>query len=489
MPSSPYSFSSLVPARTTIIVLHDMGVVMLALPVALMLRENAWPSAGRLEAIALAMPLLALSALIAALMVSVHRGVWRYISIGDIGRIGRFAALTLAVFYIAQFGIDRLAWAPRSLPIIHFLVAAFLLVLARMIYAELCRRGPRAGSRAAHMGSPRERLLLIGSGDGAALVLQLLRHRSRPDEEVIGVLANGYDKSRHIDGIPVLGGLDAFDRVLETLRVQEMAPNRIVITCPHHLLGREAVYRMISQANAAGIEVVELPELVRLRNEPEDSAAQNDPIVAGDGSAPLYPLVKRGLEAAISGVALVLLAPLLALVAVAVAIFIQPPVLFVQVRPGQHRRPFVLYKFRSMRDPLDADGRRLSDLERTPWLGRLLRRTRIDELPQLWNVFVGDMSFIGPRPLLARDLDDLPDRGAIRSQLRPGLTGWAQVNGGHQLTTEEKLELDLWYAANANLMLDVRILLQTLRMMAMGEERNPQAIAQARRSSVLAANA
>ena len=119
-------------------------------------------------------------------------------------------------------------------------------------------------------------------------------------------------------------------------------------------------------------------------------------------------------------------------------------------------------------------------MDRTPWVGRFLRRVRLDELPQLWNVLVGDMALIGPRPLLAADLDAMPDGGRARSAVRPGITGWAQVNGGHQLTGEEKLALDIWYAANADLKLDLLIVWRTVLMMAFGERRQADAIADAR---------
>lgn len=154
-------------------------------------------------------------------------------------------------------------------------------------------------------------------------------------------------------------------------------------------------------------------------------------------------MIKRSFEVAVAAVALVGLSPVLGLAALAVAVGIQRPVLVTQVRPGRHRRPYKLVKFRTMRDPIGADGRRLSDADRTPWVGRLLRRVRFDELPQLLNVLVGDMALIGPRPLLAADLDAMPDGGRARSAVRPGITGWAQVNGGHQLTVEEKLALDI----------------------------------------------
>lgn len=469
-------FSVRAPGRSSVIVIHDVLVVTIALPLALLLRDSSLASLARIPDIVFALALLAAIAAITGLLVGVQRGVWRYVGTSDLGRIARFLALTLLVFYIVQFSTYRLDWAPRSLPVIHFLVAYFLLVTARMAYAYRCREEARAGVSRTAARTARAPLLLIGSGDGAALVVHLLRHQNPHGQEVAGILANGYRKGRDIDGVPVLGSLGDFEQVLETLRVQDMLPSRVVVTCPHHVLGREAVYRVLTEARAAKIPVVQLPDLVRLRFEPPPQSGPEEVSSDPPDTPPLYPVVKRLWEMTVAGIVLVAFAPLIAVVASLVAIFIQSPVLFVQVRPGQHRQPFILYKFRTMRDPLDRGGRRLTDDQRTPWLGRLLRRTRLDELPQLWNVLIGDMAIIGPRPLLARDLDAMPDRGIARSRMRPGLTGWAQVNGGHQLTSEEKLALDLWYGENASLALDLRIVVRTLAMMAFGEKRDTQAI-------------
>jgi lipopolysaccharide/colanic/teichoic acid biosynthesis glycosyltransferase len=205
------------------------------------------------------------------------------------------------------------------------------------------------------------------------------------------------------------------------------------------------------------------------------------------GKPNLYPRLKRALDIVASAAILAVTAPLLAMAAAAVAACIQRPVLFVQIRPGLNRRPFRLYKLRTMKDPLDPAGRPRTDAERTPRTGRILRRTRLDELPQLWNVLIGDMALIGPRPLLASDLDAMPDHGLSRSRTRPGLTGWAQVNGGHQLTADEKHALDRWYAENASLTLDLAIIGRTIAMMLMGERRNQSAITTALQPAIVRA--
>ena len=138
------------------------------------------------------------------------------------------------------------------------------------------------------------------------------------------------------------------------------------------------------------------------------------------------------------------------------------PFFFTQVRPGLHGRPFRMVKFRTMTDARDADSKLLPDAERLTPFGRFLRSTSLDELPELWNVLKGDMSLVGPRPLLMEYLPLYTPEQARRHEVRPGITGWAQVNGRNAISWEEKFELDIWYVDNQSLWLDVRILWRTL---------------------------
>ena len=161
-------------------------------------------------------------------------------------------------------------------------------------------------------------------------------------------------------------------------------------------------------------------------------------------------------------IGLVILSPLLILIALLVRVNLGTPVLFRQVRPGLHGRPFILYKFRTMRDLRDAEGRLLADEMRLTRLGRFLRSASLDELPELFNVLKGEMSLVGPRPLLMEYLERYTPEQARRHEVKPGITGWVQVNGRNALTWEEKFKLDVWYVDNWNLGLDLKILALTL---------------------------
>jgi lipopolysaccharide/colanic/teichoic acid biosynthesis glycosyltransferase len=174
-----------------------------------------------------------------------------------------------------------------------------------------------------------------------------------------------------------------------------------------------------------------------------------------------YDVVKRVLDVVGAAVALVALAPVLVAVAVAVAAALGRPVLFRQTRPGLHGEPFVLVKFRSMRDVDEAAGV-VTDADRLTRFGRLLRETSLDELPSLWNVLRGQMSLVGPRPLLMSYLDRYNATQARRHHVRPGITGLAQVRGRNSLSWEEKFAFDVWYVDHRSLGLDVRILKATV---------------------------
>lgn len=179
--------------------------------------------------------------------------------------------------------------------------------------------------------------------------------------------------------------------------------------------------------------------------------------------------MKRAFDVIMASILLGLLAPLLAALAVLVRFRMGRPLLFKQIRPGLHGSPFVLYKFRSMTDGRDAFGALLPDESRLTSFGRFLRATSLDELPELWNVLKGDMSFVGPRPLLLEYLPLYDSRQARRHEVKPGLTGWAQVNGRNAITWEEKFDYDLWYVENRTFILDIRILWRTMGKLILRE--------------------
>lgn len=174
-------------------------------------------------------------------------------------------------------------------------------------------------------------------------------------------------------------------------------------------------------------------------------------------------MLKRILDVVIASTALVLLSPVYALVAYKVKKNLGSPVLFRQTRPGLYGQPFEMIKFRSMKDALDTAGNPLPDSERLTPFGKMLRATSLDEMPELWNVIKGDMSIVGPRPLLMEYLPLYNSEQAKRHEVRPGITGYAQVNGRNAISWEKKFELDTWYVENQSLWLDFKIMLKTVK--------------------------
>lgn len=186
-------------------------------------------------------------------------------------------------------------------------------------------------------------------------------------------------------------------------------------------------------------------------------------MVSGQGRPDVYRRWgKRLFDLAVAAPALVLLAPVFGLLALLVRVRLGAPIFFRQQRPGLAGRPFTIRKFRTMTDARDDQGNLLPDAERLTPFGRFLRKTSLDELPELWNVLRGDMSLVGPRPLLTQYLDRYTPEQARRHEVRPGITGWAQINGRQMILFSKRLELDVWYVDHVSLSLDLKIILLTI---------------------------
>lgn len=180
-------------------------------------------------------------------------------------------------------------------------------------------------------------------------------------------------------------------------------------------------------------------------------------------------MFKRFIDISASLCALILLAPVMAIVAWNIRKKLGSPILFRQVRPGLDGKPFEMVKFRTMRDAVDADGNPLADSERMTPFGSFLRASSLDELPELWNVLKGDMSLVGPRPLLMEYLPLYSQEQSRRHEARPGVTGWAQVNGRNALGWDERFGLDVWYVDNQSFWLDLKIIFMTIKKVVVKE--------------------
>jgi lipopolysaccharide/colanic/teichoic acid biosynthesis glycosyltransferase/glycosyltransferase involved in cell wall biosynthesis len=408
-----------------------------------------------------AVPLFLALAGASFLAFGLHRRIWSYTSISDLGAVVRASIWAVLPFVAIATAADRMTAVPGAVWVIQWLILVVLLCGTRLAYRFAKSRVRRARAGAARAPTTHDvPVLLYGCGPLASLFVGAVQSTPATSLRVVGIIDDsGTPRGRYVHNVPVLGAPRDLDRIVAELAVQGIQPQRLVITRTAASLSPEALVLAEHCRTRHGVELHFLPDML--------GVPAGEPAPAPRSDEPAYFRRRRPVEVAVCGLALFALLPLIGLIAAVVLLDQGRPILFRQVRPGRAMRPFTLYKFRTMRGPCDAAGAPLPDRARTSPVGRLLRRTRLDELPQLFNVVRGDMSFIGPRPLLPRDL---PERVTERTAIRPGITGWAQVNGGNRLSAEAKIALDAWYLRNAGVRLDLRILCRTLRTMALGDE-------------------
>ncbi len=447
--------------RTAIIFLHD--VLMAGLSLVL----GAWLSNGgdllprHLHSLEYGVPAGALLAGACFYACGLHRRLWSYTSPTDLIAIARTSALAVLMLVFLASAFNGLQAMPRSGPIVQWLVLVVLLSAARLLY-----RATWTGGLAPRWPAPagdKLPVLVYGCGPLASLFVRAAQATPGAGLQIAGIIGDRCGRS--LNGVPVLGPARDLERILVGLAVQGVHPQKIIVTCARTEISPAPEVRAAITAAPwrYGLEVEYLPDLLSL------GAGIAAPLHHPGGSARRsYFRRRRLIDLTLSAAALLFFLPVFALVALAVLADVGQPVLFRQLRPGRGMRSFTLYKFRTMRPPaVAAAAGRAGDPARTSALGRLLRRSRLDELPQLYNVLIGDMALIGPRPLLPRDLPAAV--ASERALVRPGLTGWAQVHGGDLLSAEEKLALDLWYLRHAGPLVDARILWRTLGTVVAGE--------------------
>ena len=460
----------------------DLALVAVSAYAALIIRDNFVPSAPRLQAIVPYSLLCILSATIVFNASRLNRALWRYVSLKDILKLIAAVTIALLLALLGAFTLNRLEGVPRSLPVIQWFLLAAAMGGAR-IAARLV--GEWRGRRARpdlHVQNPIEHILVIGRGDVAELYLRSVAEFAPSNLVIEGILSPGDElRGRSMRSHKILGKPEDVGHIVAQLEVHGVTVDRVVVTQPYEQLSRRA-QEEIEKLERSSTTVDWIVESLRLRGRklPDVRQASAEATVElptsthrdERGPSNEYHRAKRIIDTIAAVCLSVLVAPLLLLVALLVALDVGFPLVFWQKRPGRYGRPFRLYKFRTMGEAHDAEGIRLPDELRSSSVGRFLRRSRLDELPQLFNILVGDMSFVGPRPLLS---SDQPKEQALRLHVRPGLTGWAQVNGGRDISSDEKAVLDAWYVENASAWLEVKILFGTVRMLLFGERQKRSA--------------
>jgi lipopolysaccharide/colanic/teichoic acid biosynthesis glycosyltransferase len=412
-----------------------------------------WTAVGYYWALASGFAVLAFFAL------RIQDGMTRFFSVHDALDIAEAVLFAELMTTAALFSLTRLDGIPRSMPVIHGLLLATGLIAVRILLRIVFSQQDEVEG----YNCRRERIILIGANPFAAAFIQLLRAYAPQRQPVIAVLDEDAGMvGRAIAGVQVLGAPSELDAVIGEFAIHGVDTDRVMVAGEVDTLSPVTLHEVEWVCQKRHIDLCFLPRMIGVT----ESQPSHEPIQpANDDPIPLFAPgwffhCKRALDIVGSLALIIFLFPLMALAAIGVMLDVGSPVLFWQERVGWKGRSFLIYKFRTLKAPVDSYGKPC--FGRTPSLfGRVLRASRIDELPQLLNVLLGDMSLIGPRPLLP---EDQPANRSVRLSVRPGIAGWAQVNGGKLVSKEEKEKLDEWYIRNASLGTDVRIIFMTLKM-------------------------
>ena len=403
-------------------------------------------------------------ALLAFFALRLQDGMTRLFSVHEALDIAEAVLFAELMTCGALFTLTRLEGIPRSMPLIHGLVLLTGLVAARLVL----RIAHAEDSQSQDYHCRRERIILIGANRLASSYIQLLKAYAPQRQPVIAVLDDHAAMTgRAIAGVQVFGAPYELDSIITEFANHGVGTDRVVIAGEADFLSPSVLHEVERICQKRQIELCFLPRMMGITEwKASEAVVPAKPVQAEPCFAvPSFFRIKRCIDVVGSLIMIVLLLPLFMVAGLLVLFDVGPPVLFWQERLGWKGRSFLIYKFRTLRAPFDADGKP-SLLGREPSaIGQCLRATRIDELPQLLNVLLGDMSLIGPRPLLPQDQ---PSNTSIRLSVRPGITGWAQVNGAKLVTKEEKEKLDEWYIRRASLRMDLQILSLTLRLMLRG---------------------
>jgi lipopolysaccharide/colanic/teichoic acid biosynthesis glycosyltransferase len=417
-----------------------------------------------------------ISSLTAFGALGIDDGIPRYLSVRDLMILAKAVLASELMATGMWFVLTRLQGVPRSVPVIHGLILGAGLISVRVL-AHVGDAHRQLATRRGHV--PGRHSILIGLNEWSVLYLKFL-DTCGARQEVIGVLDNEPRwTGRTVEGVRVFGPPSELESLIDEFHVHGVRTDRVIAVAKVNAPADAALSKVQSVCARRNIEFVLIPHLFdpepAIANPFRSSTILNP--VAVDFALPRYFAFKRAIDLSVAALLLVLLSPLLIIVVIIAFFDVGLPVFFWQQRTGLHGRDFLVHKIRTLRMLSDLQGLPLPEEERSSWIGQLLRKTRLDELPQLLNVLVGDMSLVGPRPLL---LEDQPPAPTIRLKVRPGITGWAQVNGGTLLSSLEKGQLDEWYIRKASLWFDLRIAWLTVLSVIRGNRRSEQALLQAR---------
>ncbi len=455
-------------SRRVLILAHDIIVVAVAFPIAIALRENFDLGPYQVfPAIYGTVLLLIITPLVWRLM-RVQQSMWRYASSDELLTVVKALFVIVALFLLAMFFVDRLNGVSRSVLILFWAIAFAGLCSTRIIYCSMVKAYQRR--RLSKQRGTAHRVVIHANLDEASAAIQAFHRVHGFHADLVGIISDDAERGRLLHGVEILGSTRQLKEIFASLEVTGRSPQ--VIMLGDSRSERDAV--QIQELVATDLSLLRSRDIETVQFDHRSHASVLDLAPPGSGRK-AYTGMKRLMDVVVASTALFLLSPLLVLIGCVIYLTDGAPVFFVQVRAGKDLREFRLLKFRTMKPPIDKEGRSLADDERITWFGSLLRATRVDEIPQLWNVLKGDMSLVGPRPLLPRDMPKEAHTLAERYCIRPGITGWAQVNGGKKIDNDLKMPLDIYYIRNFSLLFDLKIMIMTVDTVINGEKVNKSA--------------
>src|SRR5262245_45828348 len=387
---------------------------------------EGWPPVALYCAIAF------VSSLVAFLVFRTRDGMTHLFSVSDALEVAKAVLLSEFFTCLALFSLTRLDGIPRSTPLIHA-----LLLTAGLLGARAFVRSVHSGRDLApivQLKAPMQHIILIGSNRLSALYIDFLRAYAPDRYRVIGLLDDRLEMGgRSVAGINVLGPTTDLLPIVNEFREHGVCTDRIIVGGDSDSLTKEAMAEITHICTEYEVELDYVPRLVGLSNLQAPIVQKQEESNRNVFSPSPYFRVKHYVDFCLSLLLIVVLLPVFLVIATIVLLDVGSPIFFWQRRIGINGQGFHVHKFRTLRP--DNQGHFFSTVDRVSWAGVLLRKFRLDELPQLLNVLVGDMSLIGPRPLLPHDQ---PSNATTRLMVRPGITGWAQVNGGKSITPGEK---------------------------------------------------
>ena len=407
----------------------------------------------------------------------------RFYSTRDALELLKACILIAALTAVATFALTRLEEAPRSIPILHFMLLAFGLLGGRIVLRLLHTQRETSTRNATKQV---EHVLLIQASRLAWFFTKMVDELAPGRYQIVAILdEQPHLKHRSLNGYPILGAPHDLEQIVADYAMHGIKIDKVVLAgqpedlstgtwndvcriCGTLHIGQEILpERLISvesQGNAKNV-IIPHPGTILRNTEENLSIALNRPFWA----------IKRAIDFLVALSAAILLSPITLIVSALVLLDVGVPVIFWQQRLGRNGTRLYLYKFRTIQSLFDRQTKARREAAQPSAVGRFLQRTRLDELPQLYNILSGNMSLIGPRPLLPVDQ---PNEFTVRLSVRPGLTGWAQISGGKLITAEEKNALDAWYIRHASLRLDLNIFFRTIWMLLItGDLRDEKAIA------------